>query len=91
MSTTQLIGKFKVNKQTIKKGKEVLVIEREFHADDELLQKVGKGDEMWVSKIELIEDRLVHTEAYQECSPEEFISGVNQSPSDWKKSERIAN
>jgi len=88
---TQLIGKFKVNKQTLKNSKEVLVIAGVFHADEELLQKVGKRDEMWVSKIELIEDRLVYTEPYDECSPEDFISGENQSPSNWKKSERIPN
>jgi hypothetical protein len=85
----QLIGKFKVNRQTLKDGKEVLVIAGVFHASPELLEQVGKGDEMWVSKIQLIEDRLVYTNPYQECSPEDFISGTNQSPADWRENNRV--
>ncbi len=80
-----LRGKFLVKKNTMQDGKSVLTITGVFHPLTFSVDDINDDDEMWVSDI-IISGGLKFTEpiGLDGGSPEDFLSGNNQSPSNWK-------
>ena len=80
-----LRGKYLVRKSKLPNGQEVLTISGVFHPINFNIDEVKDNDEMWVSDI-IVSGRIRFTDpiGIDGGSPEDFISGINQSPSSWK-------
>ena len=81
-----LRGKFLVRKSKLANGKEVVTLSGVFYPQNFNVDEIKDNDEMWVSDITVSGGGLRFTDPIgtDGGSPEDFISGVNQSPSEWK-------
>ena len=73
-------------KYLVRKSKEVVVICGVFHPTNFNINDINDNDEMWVSDIMVSSNGIRFTDpiGLDGGSPEDFISGENQSPSNWK-------
>jgi hypothetical protein len=76
-----LRGKCLVRKTTLPNGIEGVTLTGVFFPHDNL--EISDTDEMWVTDL-VISGGLKFTEPFNECSPEDFLSGENQLPKQWK-------
>lgn len=80
-----LKGKYLVRKSKLSNGQDVLTISGVFHPQNFNIDEVKDNDEMWVSEIIISSGGIRFTDpiGVDGGSPEDFISGNNQSPSCW--------
>ena len=80
-----LRGKYLVRKSKLSNGQNVLTISGVFHPQNFNIDEVKDNDEMWVSDIIISSGGIRFTDpiGVDGGSPEDFISGDNQSPSCW--------
>ena len=86
-----LRGKYLVRKSKLENGTEVLVLSGVFHPQNFNLNEIKDNDEMWVSDIIVSSGgiKFIDPIGTDGGSPEDFISGENQSPSCWKTKESL--
>lgn len=87
-----LRGKYLVRPSRLPDGTKVLTLTGVFHPTNFNVDDVNGNDEMWVSDI-IISGGVrftdsVHT-THSVCSPEEFLSGAHQPPSDFKNKQDL--
>jgi hypothetical protein len=78
-----IIGKYLIKKATLKNGEVVLTLTGVFHPKNFNIDEINDNDEMWVSGL-ITTNGLKFTNPFNSVSPEDFLSGENQSPKDWK-------
>lgn len=80
-----LKGKYLVRKSKLENGADVIILSGVFHPQNFNVNEIKDDDEMWVSDIIVSSDGLRFTDpiGVDGGSPEDFISGENQSPSSW--------
>jgi hypothetical protein len=80
-----LRGKYLVRKSKLSDGQDVLTISGVFYPQNFNIDEVKDNDEMWVSDIIISSGGIRFTDpiGLDGGSPEDFISGNNQSPSCW--------
>ena len=80
-----LRGKYLVRKSKLESGEEVVIISGVFRPRNFNITDIKDNDEMWVSDI-VVSSGIKFTDPISSDggSPEDFISGINQLPSDWK-------
>ena len=81
-----LRGKYLVRKSKLENGNEVITLSGVFHPQNFNVSEIKDNDEMWVSDIIVSSGGIRFTDPNDADggSPEDFISGINQSPSNWK-------
>jgi hypothetical protein len=86
-----LRGKYLVRKSKLENGTEVLVLSGVFHPQNFNLNEIKDNDEMWVSDIIVSSGGIKFTDPIgtDGGSPEDFISGHNQSPLCWETKESL--
>jgi len=83
----KLIGKFLVRRSTTKDGNPVIVLCGTFIPKNFKSDEISDSDEMWLSDITVHEGGARFTKCLNgrdAGSPEDFLSGENQQPEDWK-------
>ncbi len=87
-----LRGKYLVRKGELKDGSPIITITGIFRPTNFSLDDVNDNDEMWVSDI-IINGGLRFTNSthssHSACSPEDFLAGTHQLPTDWKNKEPL--
>jgi hypothetical protein len=85
-----LRGKYLVRKSKLENGTEVITLSGVFHPQNFNVNEIKDNDEMWISDI-IVSSGMKFTDPIgtDGGSPEDFISGVNQSPSYWKTKESL--
>lgn len=86
-----LRGKFLVRKSKLNNGTEVLTLSGVFLPQNFNVNEINSNDEMWVSDIIVPSNgiRFTDPKGTDGGSPEDFISGMNQSPSYWNTKESL--
>jgi hypothetical protein len=86
-----LRGKYLVRKSKLENGTEVITLSGVFHPQNFNVNEIKDNDEMWVSDIIVSSGGIKFTDPIGSDggSPEDFISGSNQSPSYWKTKESL--
>lgn len=86
-----LRGKYLVRKSKLENGTEVLILSGVFRPQNFNVNEIKDNDEMWVSDIIVSSGGIKFTDPIGSDggSPEDFISGSNQSPSYWKTKESL--
>lgn len=86
-----LRGKYLVRKSKLENGKEVIILAGVFHPLNFNVEDIKNNDEMWVSDIIVSSGGLRFTDpiGVDGGSPEDFISGVNQSPLNWENKNNL--
>jgi hypothetical protein len=86
-----LRGKYLVRKSTLGDGKQVLTLTGVFHPMNFDINEVNSDDEMWVSDIIVSDGGIRFSDPFEldGGSPEDFLAGRMQSPSDWKTKGKI--
>lgn len=81
-----LRGKYLVRKSKLENGTDVITISGVFYPQNFNVDEIKNNDEMWVSDIVVSSGGIRFTDpiGVDGGSPEDFISGVNQSPLNWK-------
>lgn len=81
-----LRGKYLVRKSKLQNGDEVITLSGVFHPQNFNVDEIKDNDEMWVSDIIVSTGGIKFTDpiGIDGSSPEDFISGVNQSTLNWK-------
>lgn len=81
-----LRGKYLVRKAKLENGTEIITLTGVFHPTNFDISSINDNDEMWISDIIVSSGGLRFTDPYGNDggSPEDFISGLYQSPSEWK-------
>jgi hypothetical protein len=81
-----LRGKYLVRKSKLENGTVVITLSGVFYAQNFDVNEIKDNDEMWVSDIIVSSGGLRFTDpiGVDGGSPEDFISGDNQSPGSWK-------
>ena len=81
-----LRGKYLVRKTKLENGTEVITLTGVFHPTNFDISSINDNDEMWVSDIIVSSGGLRFTDPHgtDGGSPEDFIAGLYQSPSEWK-------
>jgi hypothetical protein len=85
-----LRGKYLVKKSKLSDGTEILTLSGVFIPQNFDLDEINDNDEMWVSDI-IISGGLKFADPIggDGGSPEDFLSGLNQSTSDWKTKRKL--
>ena len=86
-----LRGKYLVRKSKLKNGAEVIILSGIFYPQNFNVNEIKNNDEMWVSDITVSSGGLRFTDpiGIDGGSPEDFISGINQSPTSWKTKDTL--
>ena len=81
-----LRGKYLVRKAKLENGSEVITLSGVFYPQNFKVDEIKDNDEMWVSDIIISSGGIRFTDPIDTDggSPEDFISGMNQSPDNWK-------
>ena len=81
-----LRGKYLVRKSKLDNGKEVVTLTGVFYPTNFDINSLNDDDEMWVSDIIVSSGgiRFTNPISTDGGSPEDFIDGNNQLPTDWK-------
>jgi len=82
-----LRGKYLVRKSKLENGQDVVTISGVFYPQNFDISEIKDNDEMWISDIIVSSGggiRFTDPVGIDGGSPEDFISGINQSPSNWK-------
>lgn len=81
-----LRGKYLVRKSKLKNGQDVVTLSGVFHPQNFDISEIKDNDEMWVSNIIVSSGGIRFSDpiGIDGGSPEDFLSGINQSPLDWK-------
>ncbi len=81
-----LRGKCLVRKAKLENGTEVITLSGVFYPQNFNVSEIKDNDEMWVSDIIVSSNGIRFTDptGIDGGSLEDFISGVNQSPSNWE-------
>jgi hypothetical protein len=86
-----LRGKYLVRKSKIKNGGKCIILTGVFYAHNFDINEINNDDEMWVSDIIISSGGIRFTDpiGVDGGSPEDFLDGVNQSPSSWKTRSKL--
>lgn len=81
-----LRGKYLVRKSKLKSGEDVVIICGVFYPQNFNIDEIKNNDEMWVSDIQVSDGGIRFTDptGIDGGSPENFLSGINQSHFNWK-------
>jgi hypothetical protein len=81
-----LRGKYLVRKSKLKNGEDVITVTGVFYPQNFNINEIKDDDEMWISDIIVSSGGIRFTDPIggDGGSPEDFLDGVNQSPSAWK-------
>lgn len=81
-----LRGKYLVRKAKLENGSEVITLSGVFYPQNFKVDEIKDNDEMWVSDIIISSGGIRFTDPIDidGGSPEDFISGMNQLPDNWK-------
>ena len=90
MKNKILRGKYLVKRAVLKDGSEVVILSGIFRPINFSINDIKEDDEMWVSDLEVLSGGIRFTDPHSVDggSLEDFISGNNQSPKDWKNKEK---
>ena len=90
MKNKILSGKYLVKRAVLKDGSEVVILSGIFRPINFSINDIKEDDEMWVSDLEVLSGGIRFTDPHSVDggSLEDFISGNNQSPKDWKNKEK---
>ena len=87
----KLRGKYLVRKSKLSNGTPVVTITGTFYPQNFNIDEIKDNDEMWVSDILVLGGGLRFTDPLggDSGSPEDFLSGEKQLPSEWKTKEKL--
>ena len=86
-----LRGKYLIRKSKLKNGTEVVTLSGVFFPQNFSVDEIKNDDEMWVSDIIISSGgiRFTNPIGTDGGSPEDFIDGLNQLPSNWKTKDSL--
>lgn len=86
-----LRGKYLVRKSKSNNGEIILTLVGNFYPQNFNINEIKDNDEMWVSDIIVCEGGIKFTDPINidGGSPEDFLSGINQSPESWKTKRKL--
>jgi len=83
-------GKYLVKKNELNDGTKVITLTGVFHPQNFNVDDIKDDDEMWVSDLIISGGlRFIDPIGTDGGSPEDFLSGNNQSPQNWKTKESL--